>query len=206
MIGVVVPLGTLRHDAMLSIEKCLTFNAMHASLLCPFALGFAQAGTVRRRLYIVVHVCNVVAGLSLRTAYAGSGLSVVKIAGEVSKNHIADKHVRGARSCSVVAAVLSDDTPVLCTMHGEIAEEHVADIAPSPAAWQEVAFVISIASRDKLSDPCLDVYGITNVALSAAFDDRGLIDLNIGDAGILEVLAQRSNGDTIATHTSDIAN
>lgn len=48
VVGVVVPPCRLKRNAMLSIEKCLTADAMHTSLFCPFALGFAQATTVRR--------------------------------------------------------------------------------------------------------------------------------------------------------------
>ena len=41
--------------------------------------------------------------------------------------------------------------------------------------------------------------------MGAAFDYRGVVDVDVGDAGVFEVLAEGADGDAVAADAGDVA-
>jgi len=182
-----------------------TVNAMHTSFLDPFAACFSRACAVYAGLQTIIHKSDVVARLPFRTAHARRRLPpIIEVPREIRKHHVTHKHVRSTSRSPVVAAVLGDDTSILGTMHGKVSEEQVPHIAPAAATWLVIGFVVAVSTGDELAYPRLDVDGIADVVLSASFDDRGSVNLDVRHAGVFEVLAQRADGDAIAADAGNI--
>lgn len=182
----------------------LAIYTVNSALLGPLARRLPSVCHVRACVEGVVPVVDVVTWLPFRAAHAGCVRPIVQIASKVDKCDVVDKHIARASRCAIVATILRDGAAVLRAEDAEVAEQHVRHASPAAAARLVVRLVVSVATRDKFADPCLDVDCIADVVLSAAFDHRGLIDPDIRYACVIQVLAQGPNRNAIAAVASHV--
>lgn len=192
-------LGDLFIAAKPSEHLSSTVNAMHTSILHPLAARFSHACAVHASLQIIGHITNIVTGPPLRATHARNRLPpLIKPPREIRKHHITHQHVRGPSRSPIIATILRDNTPILCPPHIKVTENQITHISPAASARQVVGFVIAVSTRDELAYPRLDIDGVADVVLGAAFDYRGVVDFDVGHAGVFEVLAEGADGDAVA--------
>jgi hypothetical protein len=182
-----------------------TVNAMHASILHPLAARFPHACAVHASLQIIGHIINIVTGPPLRATHARKRLPLfIKPPREIRKHHIAHQHVRRPSRSPVIATILRNDTSVLRPPHIKVSEQQIPHIPPSTSARQVIGFVIAVSARDELAYPRLDIDDVADVVLCAASYYRGVVDFDVGHAGVFEVLAERADGDAVAADAGDV--
>ena len=178
---------------------------MHTSLFHPFTARLSQTRTVHANLQIIVHISNIITRLPLRAAHNRNGLPpLIQPPRKIRKHHITHKHIRSPSRSPIIATVLRDNAPILSPTDIKVREQQIPHIPPPTAARQVIGLVITIAAGHKLAYPRLDVNGISDVVLSAAFDYRGIVDLDVAHARVFEELAERAYGDSVAADAGHV--